>query len=92
MCRLALTVTPWTLTARLRIWCSTRSPNSTLGEAIGIGWFLRDMDVVRTAGHGGSANGQFAELLTVPERGSPSRWPTPGRTTSPATSAPMGQG
>jgi CubicO group peptidase (beta-lactamase class C family) len=41
---------------------------STLGDAIGIGWFLRDAGGVRTAGHGGSANGQFAELLTVPER------------------------
>jgi hypothetical protein len=41
---------------------------STLGDAIGIGWFLREVDGVRTAGHGGSANGQFAELLTVPER------------------------
>ena len=42
---------------------------STLGDAIGIGWFLRDVDSVRTVGHGGSANGQFAELLTVPQRG-----------------------
>ena len=42
---------------------------STLGDAIGLGWFLRDVDGVRTVGHGGSANGQFAELLTVPERG-----------------------
>ncbi len=41
---------------------------STLGDAIGICWFLRDMDGVRTVGHGGSANGQFAELLTVPDR------------------------
>jgi hypothetical protein len=41
---------------------------STLGDAIGIGWFLRDVDGVRTVGHGGSANGQFAELLMVPER------------------------
>jgi CubicO group peptidase (beta-lactamase class C family) len=41
---------------------------STLGDAIGIGWFLRDLDRVGTVGHGGSANGQFAELLTVPER------------------------
>jgi CubicO group peptidase (beta-lactamase class C family) len=40
---------------------------STLGDAIGLGWFLRDIDGVRTAGHGGTANGQFAELLTVPE-------------------------
>jgi hypothetical protein len=48
-------------TARLRA--------STLGDAIGIAWFLREVDGVRTVGHGGSANGQFAELLTVPERG-----------------------
>ncbi|MFD9522010.1 serine hydrolase domain-containing protein [Streptomyces sp. NPDC059979] len=41
---------------------------STLGDAFGIGWFLRDVDGVRTVGHGGSGNGQFAELLTVPER------------------------
>ncbi|GAC1639200.1 MAG: hypothetical protein NVS4B2_28600 [Chloroflexota bacterium] len=41
---------------------------SNLGDAIGIGWFLRDVDAVRTIGHGGSANGQFAELLIVPER------------------------
>jgi hypothetical protein len=40
---------------------------STLGDALGICWFLRDVDGVRTVGHGGSANGQFAELLTVPE-------------------------
>jgi CubicO group peptidase (beta-lactamase class C family) len=41
---------------------------SSLGDALGIGWFLRDVDGVRTVGHGGSAIGQFAELLTVPER------------------------
>lgn len=41
---------------------------STLGDAIGICWFLREVDGVRTVGHGGSANGQFTELLTVPER------------------------
>ena len=41
---------------------------TNLGDAIGIGWFLRDVDGVRVVGHGGSANGQFAELLTVPER------------------------
>jgi CubicO group peptidase (beta-lactamase class C family) len=42
--------------------------SSSLGDALGIGWFLRDIDGVRTIGHGGSANGQFAELLIVPER------------------------
>ena len=41
---------------------------STLGDALGIGWFLRDIDGVRTVGHDGSSNGQFANLLTVPER------------------------
>jgi CubicO group peptidase (beta-lactamase class C family) len=41
---------------------------SNLGDAIGIGWFLREVEGVRTVGHGGSANGQFAELLLVPER------------------------
>jgi CubicO group peptidase (beta-lactamase class C family) len=42
--------------------------SSNLGDAIGIGWFLRDVNGVRTVGHAGSAIGQFAELLTVPER------------------------
>ncbi len=41
---------------------------STLGDAFGICWFLRDVQGVRTAGHGGSGNGQFAELLLVPGR------------------------
>ncbi|MFF0013136.1 serine hydrolase domain-containing protein [Streptomyces sp. NPDC005374] len=41
---------------------------STLGDAFGICWFLRDVGGVRTVGHGGSANGQFTELLIVPER------------------------
>ncbi|WP_214318788.1 serine hydrolase domain-containing protein [Nonomuraea sediminis] len=41
---------------------------SSLGDAIGTAWFLRDVDGVRTVGHGGSANGMFGELLLVPER------------------------
>jgi CubicO group peptidase (beta-lactamase class C family) len=41
---------------------------STLGDAIGLAWFLREVDGVRTVGHGGSTNGQFANLLLVPER------------------------
>ncbi|TAU90823.1 class A beta-lactamase-related serine hydrolase [Rhizobium leguminosarum] len=40
---------------------------SSLGDAFGICWFLRDVGGVRTVGHGGSANGQFANLLIVPE-------------------------
>jgi CubicO group peptidase (beta-lactamase class C family) len=41
---------------------------STLGDAIGICWFLREVGGVATIGHGGSANGQFADLLIAPER------------------------
>jgi CubicO group peptidase (beta-lactamase class C family) len=41
---------------------------STLGDAVGLAWFLRDTGGVRAVGHGGSTNGQFAELLLVPER------------------------
>ncbi len=47
---------------------TTELRGSTQGDAIGICWFLRDVDGVRTVGHGGSANGQFADLLIVPER------------------------
>ncbi|MGW0519994.1 serine hydrolase domain-containing protein [Crossiella sp. NPDC003009] len=41
---------------------------STLGDGVGIGWFLREVDGVRTIGHGGSGNGQFSELLIAPDR------------------------
>jgi len=41
---------------------------SSLGDAVGLGWFLREIDGVRAAGHGGTANGQFAELLIVPDQ------------------------
>jgi CubicO group peptidase (beta-lactamase class C family) len=41
---------------------------STLGDGFGICWFLREVDAVQLIGHGGSGNGQFAELLVVPER------------------------
>ncbi|MET7981865.1 serine hydrolase domain-containing protein [Streptomyces sp. NPDC005281] len=42
---------------------------STLGDGFGICWFLHDFDGLHGIGHGGSGNGQFAELLIVPERG-----------------------
>ncbi|NUR57166.1 MAG: beta-lactamase family protein [Catenulispora sp.] len=42
---------------------------SSLGDAFGFGWFLKEIGGVATFGHGGSGNGQFAELLVVPERG-----------------------
>jgi len=41
---------------------------STLGDGFGICWFLRDLGGLHAIGHGGSGNGQFAELLIVPER------------------------
>ncbi|MFJ7965426.1 serine hydrolase domain-containing protein [Streptomyces sp. NPDC096324] len=41
---------------------------STLGDGFGICWFLHDFDGLHGIGHGGSGNGQFAELLIVPER------------------------
>ncbi|MBF6438254.1 serine hydrolase domain-containing protein [Nocardia cyriacigeorgica] len=41
---------------------------TSLGDAMGICWFLREVDGVQTAGHGGSGFGQFSELLLVPER------------------------
>ncbi|MGW2651640.1 serine hydrolase domain-containing protein [Streptomyces sp. NPDC001393] len=40
---------------------------STLGDGFGICWFLHDLDGRHAIGHGGSGNGQFAELLIVPE-------------------------
>lgn len=41
---------------------------SNMGHAVGICWFLRVIDGVPSVGHGGSTNGQFAELLLVPDR------------------------
>ncbi|GAA2420642.1 serine hydrolase domain-containing protein [Actinomadura vinacea] len=41
---------------------------TSLGDGMGIGWFLRDTDGVRIVEHGGSASGQFADLRLVPER------------------------
>jgi len=41
---------------------------STLGDGFGICWFLREVGGIGTIGHGGSGNGQFAELLIVPEQ------------------------
>ncbi|MEU1210535.1 serine hydrolase domain-containing protein [Nocardia sp. NPDC005825] len=42
--------------------------NSTLADAFGLCWMLRDVDGVRMAGHGGSGFGQFADFQLVPER------------------------
>jgi CubicO group peptidase (beta-lactamase class C family) len=47
---------------------TARLQGSNMGHAVGICWFLRNVDGVPAIGHGGSTNGQFAELLIVPER------------------------
>lgn len=41
---------------------------SSLGDGFGICWFLRELDGVRVLGHGGSGNGQFADVQFVPDR------------------------
>jgi CubicO group peptidase (beta-lactamase class C family) len=41
--------------------------DSSLGDAVGLGWFLDRVDGLATVGHDGSANGQFASLLLAPE-------------------------
>jgi CubicO group peptidase (beta-lactamase class C family) len=42
---------------------------SSLGDAIGITWMLRDADGVRIVSHGGTTNGQHSMFEMVPERG-----------------------
>jgi len=42
--------------------------DSSLGDAIGLCWFVRDVNGIATISHGGSANGQFADLHIVPGR------------------------
>ena len=41
---------------------------SALGDYVGISWLLRDVDGVRTVGHGGTTNGQYSDFVMVPER------------------------
>lgn len=40
----------------------------TLGDAIGISWFLEDVDGVRLVSHGGTTNGQHSSFVMVPEK------------------------
>jgi CubicO group peptidase (beta-lactamase class C family) len=47
---------------------TTKLHGSSLGDAIGIGWFLRKIAGMQLVTHSGSGNGQFSELLLVPER------------------------
>jgi CubicO group peptidase (beta-lactamase class C family) len=41
---------------------------SSLADAFGLSWFLKQVGEAATVGQGGSANGRFADLLLVPER------------------------
>lgn len=41
---------------------------SALGDYVGISWLLADIDGERTAGHGGTTNGQHSDFLMVPGR------------------------
>ena len=41
---------------------------SALGDAVGISWFLEDVEGVLTVGHGGDVLGQHSAFLMVPER------------------------
>lgn len=43
-------------------------PGSALGNAVGISWFLDDVDGVQTVSHGGDVLGQHSEFVMVPER------------------------
>jgi CubicO group peptidase (beta-lactamase class C family) len=48
-----------------------QSPQQSIwgdGEAIGLAWFLRDVDGRRTISHGGGTVGQITHLTLVPER------------------------
>lgn len=42
---------------------------SALGDAVGIGWLLKDLDGTRQVGHGGTTNGQHSSFDLVPSRG-----------------------
>jgi CubicO group peptidase (beta-lactamase class C family) len=58
---------------------------SNLGDAIGLGWFLRDMNGVRTVGHGGRPTASSPSCSSSPNGTSRSyRCPTPARVASPS--------
>lgn len=45
------------------------TPGSTLGDAVGISWLIRDVDGTQIVGHGGTTIGQESAFELVPERG-----------------------
>jgi CubicO group peptidase (beta-lactamase class C family) len=42
---------------------------SALGDAMGIGWLLKDVDGTQLVSHGGTTNGQHSDFGMVPSRG-----------------------
>jgi CubicO group peptidase (beta-lactamase class C family) len=47
---------------------TARIGGGVLGDQVGVGWLLRDLDGVGSVGHGGSINGQESTLQLIPER------------------------
>ena len=47
----------------------TRITDASLGEVMGLSWFLRDADGTRIVRHGGATNGQLSAFLFAPARG-----------------------
>ena len=47
---------------------TAESPGNAVGDAVGIAWWLRDVDGVRIVSHGGDTIGQHSSFEMVPER------------------------
>lgn len=44
-------------------------PGSALGDAVGIGWLLKDVQGAQLVRHGGTTHGQYSDFTMVPSRG-----------------------
>lgn len=44
-------------------------PGSALGDAVGIGWLLKEVDGAQLVSHGGTTHGQYSTFGMVPSRG-----------------------
>jgi len=44
------------------------SPGNAVGDAVGISWWIKDVDGVRLVSHGGNTMGQDSDFIMVPER------------------------
>jgi CubicO group peptidase (beta-lactamase class C family) len=47
---------------------TAESPGNAVGDAVGIAWWLRDVDGVRLVSHGGNTIGQDSDFIMVPQR------------------------